>query len=306
MQIIVTYFQSMKRYIFIVFVIFGLLLGHGASGQNKKLFSGQYHHGKYEPKISFSNIKKYELLSIYLNLGIASYEGDLCSGFNCISPRPAFGGGAIYRTGYLGKRLNLRLEAQVFRLYSDDKFKGRNLDFRSTNWEVWTGLQFDLFPYEKLLRRRTLFNPYAFIGVGVMTYDPWGSLPNGRWHQLRPLETQGYRIGYATMTFPMGIGTKYKINYKWTLKAEIGLRFTLTDQIDDVREFSYADPATLKNSIARLMSDKSKDHQSFAKGRQRGSPDWLDKYVIFNVGAIYTFTYKHQTKVRGRTHLLRK
>lgn len=200
----------------------------------------------------------------------------------------------------------MRLEAQIFRLYSNDAFEGRNLDFRSTNWEVWAGIQVDLFPYEKLLRRRTLLNPYAFIGVGVMTYDPWGSLPNGKWHQLRPLETQGYEIGYATMTFPMGIGTKYKINYKWTLKAEIGLRFTLTDQIDDVHEFGYADPATLQNSIARYMSDKSKDHLGYAKGRQRGSPDWNDKYVNFNVGLIYTFTNKHQTKVRGKTHLLRK
>lgn len=295
----------MKCYLYFGLVLFGLLLGQGVSAQNKKLYKGQYHHGKYEPKISFSNIKKYELLSLYLNAGLTTYEGDLCSGFNCVSPRPALGGGLLYRTGFLQKRLNLRLEAQIFRLYSDDVHESRNLDFRSTNWEVWAGVQIDLYPYEKLIRR-TLFNPYAFLGVGVMTYDPWGSLSNGKWHQLRPLETQGFRIGYATMTIPIGIGTKYKINYKWTLKAEFGMRITMSDQIDDVHNRDYADPASLQNGIARYMSDKSNDGLGFAKGRQRGSPEWMDKYFIFDVGVIYTFTNKHQTKVRGRTHLLRK
>jgi hypothetical protein len=119
----------MKRYLYFVFGLFGLLIVHGASAQNKKLFSGQYHHGKYDPKISFSNIKKYELLSLYLNIGLSSYNGDLCDGFQCIKPRPVLGGGLLYRTGYFKKRLNLRLEAQIFRLYSNDYHEGRKRRF---------------------------------------------------------------------------------------------------------------------------------------------------------------------------------
>jgi hypothetical protein len=275
--------------------------------QNKTAFKGQYHKGKFERMISFNEIKKNEYLSVFLVIGASSYGGDLCKGFGCVTPRPQVGGGFLYRTGYLGKRLNLRLEGNYFRLYAEDYNEERNLNFRSTNWEGWFGLQVDAYSYEKLLRRRTLFNPYLFIGVGFIHYDPWGlHIPTDKWHQLRTYETQGYNINRYSLTFPIGFGTKYKLSYKLSLMANFGFRFTLTDNIDDVSNKEYTDPSIYTNSFAAYFSDKSANRDGFATGRERASTGLNDTYFMFNVGAIYHLTNKHQTKVRGRTHLLRK
>ena len=272
---------------------------------NKKIYKGQTHNGKKNPNITFKHISRSELVTFFLTSGVASYNGDLSGTIGSHWFRPQFGGGAILRTGLLGKRLNLRADIRCFRLYSADVYKNRNLNFRSTNWEFLVLGQLDLFPYEKLMRRRPKINPYLYAGFGLMTFDPWGQLPNGRWHQLRPLQTEHVKYGNVAFTYTLGLGFKYNHSYRWNFMLEGGYRFTTTDYIDDVSKSEYPDASSFDNSISQIMSNKS-DPKALAG---RGSPKYKDGYAMFSVGLTYTLTTHHNPKKRGgllKNNLLRK
>jgi hypothetical protein len=62
------------------------------------------------------------------------------------------------------------------------------------------------------------------------------------------------------LVFPLGVGVKYSIDTKWSIGAEFGPRFTLTDGIDgyvsdfsDHNDFYYF---TSINAIYKLRSDR--------------------------------------------------
>ena len=274
-----------------------------SSGQNRHLYKGQYHRGNSQRNISFKGITKNELITLYCTSGIASYNGDLSGTIGGHSFRPQIGGGAILRTKYFGKRLNLRADVRMFRLYSNDIHEGRNLNFRSTNWEFLALGQFELFPYEKLMRRRPLINPYVYAGIGLMTFDPWGEMPNGKWHQLRPLQTENVKYGNVAFTYTLGFGLKFRYSYKWNFMVEGGYRFTTTDYIDDVSSANYPAASSFENPISKMMSNKS-DNPNSTSGR--GGPKYKDGYAMVSVGLTYTFTKFHKARIRTTKHLLRK
>jgi len=273
-----------------------------ASAQNKHLYKGQYHRGKYEPMISLRNIKKREAITLYGNTGYATYYGDLCDGLDCFTFRPQLGAGVMLRTGYLKKRLNLRLEARFFRLYSTDHYEVRDINFRSSNWEVLALGQFDLFPYEKMMRRRPFINPYIVAGIGFMTFDPWGQYSDGKWHKLRPLQTEHVQYGNVSFVSTAGFGLKFRYNYKISFMAEGSYRFTSTDYIDDVSQSQWPDKNSFDNSFSQYFSNPTGQDQH----GYRGDPKQNDGYFIFSAGVTYTFTNAHQARFRGRQHLLRK
>jgi len=274
-----------------------------SNAQNRHLYKGQYHRGNSQPNISFKGITKNELITIYGTTGLATYNGDLSGTIGGHSYRPQIGGGAILRTKYFGKRLYLRADVRMFRLYSNDIHESRNLNFRSTNWEFLALGQFELFPYEKLMRRRPLINPYVYAGVGLMTFDAWGQLGNGKWTQLRPLETEGVKYGNVAFTYTLGFGLKFRYSYKWNFMLEGGYRFTSTDYIDDVSKYEYVYSSDPGSSKSAQMSNKS-DNQSLTGGR--GSEKYKDGYAILSVGVTYTFTKFHKARTGSAKNLLRK
>jgi hypothetical protein len=274
--------------------------------QTKKLYKGQTHRGNSKRMISLKDITKNELITVYFAGGLATYNGDLSGNITTHSYRPQLGGGAMLRTGYLGKRLNLRVEARCFRLYSNDVYKTRNLNFRSTNWEFLALGQIDLFPYEKMMRRRTKINPYAYGGIGVMTYDPWGQLNNGKWAQLRPLETEHVKYGNVAFVYTGGLGFKFNFSYRWNFMAEGGYRFTTTDYIDDVSGPNYSPGNSFSNPISASMSNKSNKPNPTTVATGRGNPKHKDGYAIISVGMSYTFSQHHSKKTIRATQLLHK
>jgi hypothetical protein len=275
--------------------------------QTKRIYKGQYHRGKSSPNISLKGISKNELITLYGTTGYATYYGDLCDGVDCFKFRPQLGVSVLMRTSYLGKRLNLRADIRYFRLYSDDVYKYRNLDFRSSNFEFLALGQFELFPYEKLMRRRPKINPYIYAGVGFMTYNPYGKTADGSWTQLRPLQTEHTTYGSIAMVYTGGIGLKFKYNYKWSFVAEGGYRYTFTDHIDDVSIADYPTAGSFNNTLSGQMSNKSTNFPYPATPQDyRGNPKNNDGYFIFSAGVAYTFTKKQNAKFKHNQQLLRK
>lgn len=290
-----------------VIIVFTFLLSSilifDTHAQTRSPYKGQYKKRNSSRNISFNRISKNELVSLFLTTGYATYYGDLCDGIHCFKFRPQIGAGAILRTNYLGKRLNLRADVRMFRLYSDDVFEGRNLNFRSTNWEFIASGQFDLFPYEKMMRRRTFINPYITAGVGLVTFDPWGQQTNGKWAQLRPLETEHTKYGNVAFLYTAGIGMKFKYTYRWSFMLEGNYRFTLTDHLDDVSANDYPSASSFSNGQAAALSNKTGNATPTG---YRGNPKSNDGYFIFSVGVVYTFTKNNKPKFNNDKTLLRK
>jgi hypothetical protein len=292
-------------------LLFCIFLAFSSNAQSKRIYKGQYHKGRSAPYISLKKISKNELISVFGTLGYATYYGDLCDGIDCFTFRPQIGAGALLRTNYLKKRLNIRADVRYFRLYSDDYYKYRNLNFRSSNWEFLLSGQFDFYPYEKLMRRRPRINPYIYAGIGLMTFDPWGQMSNGKWHQLRPLETEHKKYGNIAFVYTAGFGLKFRYTYKWSFMVEGGYRYTTTDHIDDVSVENYPDASSFNNGMSAAMSNKSTNFpyngtDANTPKDYRGNPRNNDGYFIFSAGVMYTFTKNHRPKFSNDKTLLRK
>lgn len=167
----------------------------------------------------------------------------------------------------------------------------RNLSFRNDIKEfTLTGL-FNLMPqYSKGPQGRSAFMPYSFIGFGfyahnpqardVATVDPaTGAVSLGGWTNLKVQQTSGqgiddtYPKAYSLIqpVFPVGLGIKMKINEKFDLNFEGGLRITPFDYLDDVGKSDYPDPVSLSavSPLGAIFSNRAGEDISAFKGASR-------------------------------------
>ncbi|MFN6944544.1 MAG: DUF6089 family protein [Cytophagaceae bacterium] len=228
------------------------------------------------------NTLRNEKFSITGNLGLSTYFGDVCTGTDCMQFRPNLGIGAIYR---FHDNFSVKTDLNYFRLYSDDTWERRNLGFRSDNLEVYSSLMYDIFPWERQFRRRHRISPYLFAGIGVAFYNPQAQL-DGRWHNLRPMETEGVRYGIATPIIPFGGGVRYVHSKSLEFMLEAGYRITFTDYLDDVSGTRFRDPSEIQDRTARSLSNRA-TIDNF-RG-QRGNPDRNDGYFLLQAKVRYTF-----------------
>ena len=161
--------------------------------------------------------------------------------------------------------------------------------------------------------KRKDIQAYFFGGVGIFYYNPKGKYTDGNWYALRPLHTEGQGLpgggksyGPISVCFPLGLGAKIALDQRWSLGIEYGIRYTLTDYIDDVSGKYYdnnaikakygniaayfADPSLLKYP-AELGGNASGAWQS-AAGQERGNPKYNDAYMFMSFNVNYKIPYK--------------
>lgn len=241
-------------------------------------------------------------------VGAAHYFGDLNPNIRLNRPKPAVS--VLFRKQF-GEYIALRLQGTFARLgYSDAYAKNevqrtRNLSFNSDIFELGLMGDFNFFrfrPGEYDYR----FTPYTSIGVGIFSYDPFAYLGDEKYF-LRPLNTEGQasavypdRKSYSSMamSFPVGVGIKYNINYRLNLTFEISHRFTSTDYLDDVSR-TYAGQSAFPPapggdaSVAYLLQDRSYEVVGTPigiQGRQRGNSERKDTYVTAMLGLSFNLT----------------
>jgi hypothetical protein len=192
----------------------------------------------------------------------------------------------------------------------------RNLYFKSVLWDFTGGLEYNLNYIDYRQDRGVI--PYLFTGLSVFKFNPIAqffydpSSPhlsrNGNayanlqsrdedWVELQPLGTEGQettafndrkRYLLTQVAIPLGFGFKFKLNNRWSLGLEYGVRITFTDYLDDVSS-TYVDPVRVESqygAIAAAMADRSPTLH--IEGDERGEEARNDKYGIFGV----TFTYR--------------
>lgn len=258
-----------------------------------------------------------------LALGVANYSGDLCSGFGCTRPRPSISAGVEYR---LDESITLRSELSWVRIAGTDEggsYDYRNLSFRADNFEFTGVVQYDIFHYEKLYRRRHFVSPYVFVGLGFTTVNPKAQY-QGEWYSLRPLQTGGQSYSGIAMVIPYGAGAKFKINPSLNIGVEAGVRWVFSDYLDDAsgkydpsiskangdsdirvaladRREEFLNENVFKNDGVittqeknQLRREQNELYNLAYNSTDRGSPDNNDGYMIIQVRAEYTLKITKQ------------
>jgi len=258
-----------------------------------------------------------------LGMGASNFLGDL-GGLNKVGThysyadlefaltRPTASLGYRYR---LNKRFASRTDFSFLLVGGNDKLtlepyrNNRNLNFKSYIFEFATNIEFSLsfdrhgnrYHIKKtMLKRYKAFSSYyyLFVGVGGFYFNPKGEY-GGNWYKLQPLSTEGQglpggakKYKRVSISIPIGIGARFKLNKKWTVGIEYNFRKTFTDYIDDVSSVYY-DKVLLeqhKGAIAVALADPSlglipgaTSPNGDGTGAQRGNTRDKDSYMNLEI-----------------------
>ncbi len=253
-----------------------------------------------------------------ITAGAAHYFGDLNTRAQLNRPKPAIG--VFYRkqfNNYLALRVSVHY-AQVgySDIYSKNAYQqARNLSFNSDIVEFAVSGDFNFFKFVPGDPEFS-FTPYATIGVGIFSYNPYAYL-NGKKVFLRPLGTEGQNIGYlgadgkkrspygsTALCVPIGLGLKYSLNNNLTISFQIAERLTTTDYLDDVSStYVGIDKFPAVNgapSVAGILQDRSFEKGAVigTEGKQRGWSQQKDQYIIAEIGLSFNISSYRCPSVR--------
>lgn len=248
---------------------------------------------------------------IGVTAGVANYFGDLQAspipwGVHMSKTyKPSFG--LTYKY-FVNPHIGFRFGATYARITAADSLSGiranqlRNLSFTNDIFELHGGIEINFLPIDM---ERFKFTPYIFAGIGGFYSSPFAFDAEGEKVKLRNLGTEGQGLPqYAdrkfysmiNTSFPIGGGFKAMIGNTMMVSAEVGLRYTSTDYLDDVSK-SYVNMDTLqayRGSKAVEMAYRGNTHLDWDKNYpnntfQRGDMtrnDWFWT-VGLNVGIYF-------------------
>lgn len=229
--------------------------------------------------------------------GVAHYFGDLNNHMRINRPKLALG---VFFRKQFSDYIGARITGHFAQLGYSDRYNTaqfeveRNLSFNTNIIEVALQGDFNFFRFIPT-DPNYAFTPYASIGIGVFSYNPYAYL-EGKKHYLRPLNTEGQGFyqdrkpyGSLALAFPIGFGLKYAISDRVNISGEIGYRFTSTDYLDDVST-TYIGSDKFPGGeldVARRLQDRSYEVTGIpmgVEGRQRGFSKQKDQYMIVELG----------------------
>ena len=245
-------------------------------------------------------------------VGASFYIGDL-------NPRKIFGmshvaGGILYRYNFT-PRWAIKANILFAKVEGSDavtnKNYERNLSFISPITEISVQAELNFFKlYAE--KGKNFFSPYIFVGIGLFSFNPQAKAKDGNLYALQHLGTEGQGLEgqdkmYSLCSFaiPFGIGLKFAFAKRICIGAEWGMRWTITDYLDDVGG-KYYDHEALNDArgpIVAELADKSKHiHKA---GSARGNSTTKDWYSY--AGLTLTVKFGEMDRACGlRTNVKRK
>lgn len=243
--------------------------------------------------------------------GVTYYSGELDPQLLGVIP------GDMHPAGGFFLRLNttphtaVRLSFLQGKVSADDanarnqELVNRNLSFSSDIQELGLTFEYNLFGLRG--KAHSFFSPYVFGGIAVFHFNPQAKY-QGEWVALQPLGTEGQgsatypdRKPYSltSTAFPIGAGVKMTISPRISFGVETGLRYTLTDYLDDVSTtYPVFDKAESGGALTVALSDRILTDHSFEAGsfHTRGNPDTKDWYYF----AGFSFSWHFDKAKSGR------
>ena len=274
---------------------------------------------------SFYRLRNSRDIIASFGTGTTTYFGDLKDNGDYIDPKLNLNFGIQY---FFHPYISGRAELSYFRIGGDDKdseFTGknlRNLSFRSDNIEFNVVGIIHAFPQGNRFYQRPTINPYAFIGIGGLYFNPKGEIPTTDWNgneladagsytALQPLQTEGVEYSRFAFVIPFGGGFKYKVNPFVNIGIEGGYRLTFTDYLDDVSTV-YKDHNSFEDPLAQAMADRRHELDpprtplGLEEDHIRGNPNDNDGYFMLSFKIEYYLpaqffnTYKMKRGGRSR------
>lgn len=232
--------------------------------------------------------------------GGSAYYGDLIDG----TPLLKQVSGAVTLGGSydLSEKFRLRASLTGLGIRADDKdnaeqkFKNRNLNFKSFVWDFNIAAEYDfLNNFDEYA-----FTPYVFAGPGIFGFNPTTIDRFGNKQKLRDWGTEGQGLAafpdrkpYALTQFNIGFGAGIRIDVSEALQigTELFIRKTFTDYLDDVSINSYVDPALFAsqgNAFTQYLAFRGDEvGASFSKTMPRGNPKSDDLFYSFQLKVTY-------------------
>lgn len=226
-------------------------------------------------------------------LGGSTYMGDLVPERKALSTGSYhFAGGAFVRYNH-SELLTTKLAINYGHIGADDANssvagrRSRNLSFKSPLLETSLTAEINILGYDSKYLTR-IFSPYAFMGISWFKFNPKAEL-NGDWVELQPLGTEGQglqelpeRQPYKLSGFsiPMGAGLKFALNDKINIGAEIGMRKTFTDYLDDVSHSYAGDDLLIENGKETTLLLSNRTDSPKTSESMRGNPTQNDLYLF--------------------------
>lgn len=181
---------------------------------------------------------------IGINGGATGYMGDI----NSTNPFyfKNIGGGLFVKYN-LNPTWGVKLSANHLLISGNDlDFKNdyqqtRGLLFRNQLSELSLTMEFNFWTYYDS-KHRARFTPYILGGIGAVIHDPYLYYDENK-IKLRPLklEYEGAlnpgSYSNKSITLPMGVGFKYRINSSWSVGVEASYRLAFTDYLDNVSKY---------------------------------------------------------------------
>lgn len=196
---------------------------------------------------SFYRYRFEEPWSFSASAGVTQYFGELYSFWKYNEGIQPDWNANIAAHYIFGTNLKARMDFSYIKMSGSDPPSDprayrtpRNLSFRAKNWEATAMVEYYLFPVKVPNIHRSLMNPYIFAGVGMSTNNP-ETLLDDEWIDLRPLQLENNPYNRYIITFPMGLGLKYKANVYMDFFLEGNYRFTLTDYMDDISAYNISE-----------------------------------------------------------------
>lgn len=159
-------------------------------------------------------------------LGGGNYIGDIGATYFVYPENPAFG--LVYKWNRT-TRYSLRANAMIMNIkksdYSPADFARFNRRYRFENqiMEFSAGVEINFYDFN-LHGNDKKIAPYLFLGAGFIRYDLF-------YHEPNTLDTIKYGKG-GGITLPAIIGSKVNVSPFVVMGLEVGVRYTLTDNLD--------------------------------------------------------------------------
>ncbi len=235
--------------------------------------------------------------------GVSAYHGDLTEG---VLDRPHVAAGALLRYHYSP---GLVFKANIYygtlsgddARASDPQRRMRNLSFRSPVIDMALTAELNLARFSPSVRSYAQTTPYLFAGLNLFRFNPH-TLYDGRWIPLQPLGTEGQGTIYyddrqpyplTQVAIPFGVGIRSMVGSRIVVGAELGLRKTFTDYIDDVsrtyveKEILLAERGALAWELSVRMDEYLGEEVIPSPSTYRGDPTTKDWYGIGGITVSY-------------------
>lgn len=214
--------------------------------------------------------------------------------------RIPFAIGAIYRFNfnpYMGVRFNgifsrvVGADASAPEQYK----RQRNYAYKNNIIEGSLVFEYNLFDINDEDGKK--HSPYIFGGIGAFMYDKslytvnntFARDANGVLLDPPSIDTEiiSKTEKETNFTVPFGVGYKYKYRGSFVISAEVGFRYTSTDNLDhsftDESDFTFnSEPGLNEQEVIDLNSN-------IIRSRQVGNMSNSDWYVFTGITLTYTF-----------------